>query len=157
MLIFDDVYAWEGWGGALQLQAGRCRLRIFDLRKGPSKKVVLFKPVIALVSELPSEAGKKKNFLSLRSCIGHIATRVSEEFSLDPQRTMWVEYYPARHYGPNNEKCIPERFDRVRFRWRDGKALQPAWEPLEGPLRDMLRQLQTTGRLSNKPNNPITQ
>ena len=37
MLIVDDVFAWEGWGGRLRLEAGKCRLKIFDLRKALSQ------------------------------------------------------------------------------------------------------------------------
>ena len=34
MLIYDDIFAWEGWGGELRLASGECRLRIIDLKKG---------------------------------------------------------------------------------------------------------------------------
>ena len=39
MLIYDDIYSWEGWGGMLRLASGKCRLRIFDLKKGNEKRL----------------------------------------------------------------------------------------------------------------------
>ena len=48
MLIYDDIYSWEGWGGKLRLASGKCRLRIFDLKKGNAKGVFTYY-LIALV------------------------------------------------------------------------------------------------------------
>ena len=31
MIVYDDIFEWEGWGGRLKLANGRCRLRIYDL------------------------------------------------------------------------------------------------------------------------------
>lgn len=147
MLIFDDEYAWEGWGGLLRLEAGKCRLKIFDLRQVPASGVVPLKTFVVIVSEAPLAPGEKKRFVSLRSHIGHIATLVARQFKLDRPRTLWVEFYPEQRYGVNDEKVIPERYDEVNFTWREDRALEPRWTPLKPPLLDMVRQLRLHGRL----------
>ena len=53
MLIHDDIYHWEGWGGKLRLASGCCRLRIFDLKKGHSGGIAHLRPVIVLISDIP--------------------------------------------------------------------------------------------------------
>jgi len=145
MLIYDDVYAWDGWGGLLRLEAGKCRLKVFDLGKAPAESVVPMKSVIVIVSEAPLESGEKKRFVSLRSLIGHIATLVTREFKLDRQRTLWVEHYPEQRYGERNEKVIPERYDKVQFTWRQDRAFGPKWSPLKPPILDTVQQLQVHG------------
>lgn len=147
MLIYDDVYTWEGWGGLLSLEAGKCRLKIFDLRKASANGVVPLKSFIVIVSEVPLAPGDTKRFVSLRSHIGHIATLVAREFRLDRPRTLWVEFYPEQRYGVHDEKVIPERYDEVNFTWQEDRALEPKWTPINPPLLDMVRQLQVHGRL----------
>jgi hypothetical protein len=34
MKIYDDIFMWDGWGGLLKLASGKCRVKIFDLKKG---------------------------------------------------------------------------------------------------------------------------
>jgi hypothetical protein len=29
MMMYDDIFSWEGWGGELRLASGECRLRIY--------------------------------------------------------------------------------------------------------------------------------
>ncbi len=150
MQVFDDIFHWEGWGGLLHLEAGKCRLKVFDLRKAPANGVVPLKSFVVIVSEAPLDPGQKKRFVSLRSHIGHIATLVVRQFNLDQQRTLWVEFYPERRYGVQNEKMIPERYDEVNFTWQADRALEPRWTPLKPPLLDMVRQLQVHGRLDHE-------
>lgn len=145
MVIYNDIYQWEGWGGALRLQSGRCRLRIIDLRNIPAKEISLIKPFIVMVSEVPLDKTTRQ-FVSLRSCIGHVATRILREFELQRQRVLWVEYYPERRYGPKRDKVISERFDEVVFKWKDDVALQPSWKPVEPPLLDRLKELEKGSR-----------
>lgn len=135
MKIYDDIYEWEGWGGRMKLGSGKCRLRIFDLRKSGRKGVSLLHPVIAIASDVPESK------MSVRSCISHIATRVAREFRLDPHRTVWVEYYPAKTYGPKNEYFIPEKFERVDMTWSDDMAIQPGWRPLKPEMEGLVKEL----------------
>jgi hypothetical protein len=139
MLIHDDEYHWEGWGGKLKLASGRCRLRIFDLRQGRAKNAPApLRPVIVVISELP----KEKNFaMSMRSCAGHIATSVARDFGLDSQRMLFVEYYPEVIYGPQNQYRIGEKFEVVDFNWKQGQALEPKWRELKAPLLEVIRKL----------------
>ena len=52
MLIFDDIYSWEGFGGKLRLASGKCRLQMFDLEKGEKKGVAHIRPVIIVASDV---------------------------------------------------------------------------------------------------------
>lgn len=140
MRIYDGEFSWEGFGGVYQLASGQCRLRIFDLKKNPDSNVALMKPIIVVVSDLPGDATEPKK-MSVRGCAGHIATRVTETFNIDPQRMVYVEYYPQSVYGDQNQHTIPAKFDAVDFAWHDGKALHPTWRSLEQPLQETLAAL----------------
>ena len=135
MLIYDDLFRWEGWGGRLQLASGKCRLRLFDLKKGGRKNLAFLKQTIAVVTDV---SGSK---MSVRSCTSHVASKVSQQFDIDPARMLWVEYYPETTYGESGQFTIAERIDRVEFTWHDRKAIHPVWHPLTPPLRDIVKEL----------------
>ncbi len=135
MLLYDDTYAWEGWGGQLRLASGKCHLRIFDLSKGDSKGLAHLKPMVVIVCDV---AGSP---MSVRSCAGHIATKVTTEFNIDPSRMLYVEYYPSSVYGEHGERRIEEQYDVVDFRWHNDKAMHPRWRRLKPPLLDAIRAL----------------
>ena len=135
MLIYDNIYTWEGWGGALRLGSGKCRLRIYDLEKSDSGSLTHLRPLIVLVSDVP------ESNMSVRSCAGHIATGVTKAFNIDPQRMLFVEYYPPTVYGEHKEHIISERYDAVEFIWHDDKAIQPKWRDLKPPMLDIVKQL----------------
>ena len=137
MLIYDDIFSWEGFGGVFRLAAGQCRLRIFDLAKGQPAKVALIKPMVVVVSDLSESTGPLKK-ISVRSCASHIATSVARQFHIDPQRMTYVEYYPSSHYGEQGEHTIEAKFDVVDFTWFEEKALHAKWRPLVPPLRDLV-------------------
>ena len=134
MLIYDNIYSWEGWGGKLRLGHGQCRLRIYDLRKGRTPKgISIMKPIIVVVTDVPESK------MSMRSCAGHVATCVTNEFNIDPSRMVWVEYYPETIYGQQGEKSIPERLEAVEFEWQEDKAIKPKWRPLMSPLLEAVK------------------
>ncbi len=133
MQIHDDIFEWEGWGGLLRLASGRCRLRIFDLRKGAG--VAHLKPIIVVIQDVPGSP------MSIRSCTSHIATRVTQDFHIEPSRMLFVEYNPEVVYGANDQHVVPERIDCVDFTWHAGRALQPRWRPLESALRELVKGL----------------
>ena len=135
MLIHDDIFYWSGWGGRLGLGSGKCRLRIFDLKKSKAKDLTHLRPIIVVVSDI-SESN-----VSVRSCTSHIATLVAEEFNIDPHRMLWIEHYPENKYGIEDIHVIPEKFDAVEFIWHEGKAIQPKWRTLKPPLLDEIRSL----------------
>ena len=135
MLIYDDIYSWEGWGGALRLASGKCRLRIFDLKDNDTNSLAHLRPIIVIASDVPESK------MSVRACSGHIATSVAESFNIQPNRMLFVEYYPAVTYGENDKHRIPERFDAVHFTWHEGKALHPKWRPLQPKMRDLIKTL----------------
>ncbi|MBW1696245.1 MAG: hypothetical protein JRH18_03370 [Deltaproteobacteria bacterium] len=135
VLVFDDIFSWEGWGGKLRLCSGKCRLRIFDLKQGEHKGIKHLRPIVVIVTDVPDSP------LSVRSCSGHIATTVTKTFNIDPSRMFFVEYYPAVIYGEKGENTIPERFDAVEFSWYGDKALKPKWRTLKPPILTILRKL----------------
>ena len=137
MLIYDDIYIWDGWGGALRLGSGRCRLRIYDLRKGSNNELTHLRPVIVVVSDVPESE------MTVKSCASHIATRVIKDFNIERQRMLFVEYYPATRYGEKGEHVIPERFDAVDLVWHGDKAVHPKWRALTPPLLDIVRRFAT--------------
>ena len=132
MIIHDDIYSWKGWGGKLKLASGKCRLQICDLKKG-TEKVAHFKPIIVIVSDVPESR------MSVRSCAAHIATSVTKEFNINPNRMLWVEYYPEKSYGMDNTNLIPERYDSVEFTWREDKAIKPKWRPLNPNMLETVK------------------
>ena len=132
MLIYDDIYHWKGWGGKLDLARGSCRLRIFDQRGEEPKDLLLMRPTIVIVSDVPG------NKMSIRSCAGHIATMVTTEFAINPHRMMWIEYYPEQKYGRKEDRTIPEKYDAVEFLWKKDKAVEPKWRALKPPLLEQV-------------------
>jgi hypothetical protein len=135
MLIYDDIYAWSGWGGKLKLGSGKCRLRIYDLKKGNHRGLMHLRPIIVVVSDVEDSK------ISVRSCSSHIATLVTKTFNIDPLRMLWVEYYPEHKYGAGNTHFIPEKLDAVEFSWHGDKAIQPKYRPLMPPLLDEIKKL----------------
>ena len=135
MLIHDDLFVWEGFGGPLRLAHGKCRLRIYDLNQGDSKGLAHLKPIIVMVSDVPGSA------MSVRSCISHVATQVTKQFGLSRQRANFIEHYPSRTYGQDNQHTIPERFEAAEFVWHEDKALHPSWKDVDPPLLDTLKNL----------------
>jgi hypothetical protein len=133
MLIYDDVFNWEGFGGKLKLGSGKCRLKIFDMNRGDTKGVMHLKPILVVASDLPDSK------MSVRSCSSHIATTVVQKFKVAPHRMQFVEYYPAKIYGEGNRNVIPETFEAVEFTWKEKMALHPRLKPLEPSLLELLK------------------
>ena len=135
MLIFDDIYSWEGWGGALRLASGKCRLRIFDLKDSDTNSLAHLRPIIVIASDIPESR------MSVRSCCGHIATSITKEFNIKPHRMMFIEFYPQSEYGENREHIIEEKYDLVEFTWLDEGAIEPKWRTLKPPMLDAIKAL----------------
>lgn len=119
----------------MQLGSGKCRLRIYDLKKGGISGLSFLKPIVVVISDIPESK------MTIRSCTSHIATCVAEDFGLDPHRMMWLEYYPMVRYGENQEKMIPERLEVVEFEWQDRRAIKPAWRTVQSPMREKLMEM----------------
>ena len=135
MLIYDDIYAWSGWGGKLKLGSGKCRLRIYDLKKENKRDLMHLRPIIVVVTDV------KDSKISIRSCSSHIATLVTKAFNIDPLRMLWVEYYPEHKYGAGDTHFIPEKLDAVEFSWIGDKAIHPKYRSLMPPLLDEIKKL----------------
>ena len=136
MLIHDDRYHWKGWGGALRLGHGVCRLRIFDLKKSESGALAHLKSTIVVLEDV--EDGP----ISVRSFVGHVATSVSRDFNIEPARMLLVEYYPAVTYGENQSRTIQEKYESVEFTWHGDKAIEPRWRPLPEPTVRLLKEME---------------
>jgi hypothetical protein len=135
VLIYDEIYYWEGFGGVLRLASGKCRLRIFDLKKGDREGLAHLRPIIIIASDV---AGSR---MSVRSCCGHIATGVAREFNIKPDRMMFIEYYPQTVYGEQQDHVIAEKYDIVDFHWHEDKAIQPKWRALKPPMLEIVNKL----------------
>jgi hypothetical protein len=135
MLIHDDIYSWQGWGRKLLLGSGKCRLRIIDLKQSDEKGLAFLRPMIVIVSDIPESK------LSVRSCAGHIATKITKDFGIDPNRMQYLEYYQEVIYGEKKNRVIPERYDVVEFTWYEGKAIQPKWRPLKPAMIETIRNI----------------
>lgn len=134
MKIHDDIYEWKGWGGKFNLGSGRCRLRIFDLRKGESREVPHLKPIIVVVTDVPDES-PRINKMTVKSWSSHIATHVVKDFDIDPHRMIWIEHYPERNGDVSN------KFEVVDFVWKEGLALHPKWKPLTPTMLETVSNL----------------
>jgi len=139
MLLYNGLYHWKGWGGKLQLASGKCRMRVYDLSKDKPDGIVILKPVIVVLTDVPRE---KTNDMTIKSCASHIATLVTRQFSIEPERMLWVEHYPQVTYGKDNGKVIAERYEAVEFTWHGDKAVSPRWRSLEPPLSDLVKDLE---------------
>ncbi|MBA4368017.1 MAG: hypothetical protein C0403_10330 [Desulfobacterium sp.] len=135
MLIYDDIFSWDGWGGKLRLASGKCKLRIYDESRDQSGDQVLLRPIVIISKDIGKES------ISIRSCSGHIATLVTQRFGINPRRMLWVEYYAASEYGIGKVHKIPERFDVVEFTWHDGKAIEPRWRPISPMMLDTVKKM----------------
>jgi hypothetical protein len=135
MIIYDDIFSWEGWGGELRLASGKCRLRIYDLEHEKAESLSHLRPVIVVVSDIPESR------MSVRSCTGHIATNVTQQFNIKPHRMLFIEYYPETAYGEHNEHIISEKYDVVEFTWHEGRAIEPKWRTLKPPLLDVIKDI----------------
>ena len=134
MLIFDDIFHWEGFGGKLRLASGKCLLKIFDLSRGDNKGVVHLKPMVVVATDLADSK------MTVRSCSSHIATTVARKHDIPPQRMQLVEHYPEKVYGEKTKQRIPQKFDAVELVWSKGLAMHPKWRPVEGPLLAFLKE-----------------
>jgi len=139
LVVYDDIFEWEGWGGRLKLAKGRCQLKIYDLNRSDHKAILHLRPIVVVASDLPRE-GMMKGEVSVRSAAGHIATVVSRKFNIDPQRMQFVEYTPCETYGKNNEYVIAAAYDAVEFTWQDGLALFPRMKSIDEALISILRE-----------------
>ena len=133
--LYDNVFEWKGWGEPFRLGSGKCWLRIFDLTRGADSDISLLQPIITMAMD------HAESPMSVRSCVGHIATRIVEVHDITPSRMLFVEYYPAVVYGRQKERIIPQRFERVDFQWHERKALFPKWRAAAEPLLTSLRPL----------------
>ncbi len=135
MIIYNDIYSWQGLSGKFGLARGKIRLRIFDLSDDESADVLHLRPVIVVVSDVPGEQ------VSVKGWAGPLAGYIVKAFGLNPQRMMWVEYYPPVQYGKRKIKHIPEKFEAVEFIWDGERAVKPRWRDLNPPLLDTVRDL----------------
>jgi len=136
-ILYNQIYYWDGFGGLLKLSSGSCMLRVVQLQK---TDVAFVKPYIVITEDIPPEDPSKKNQkLSIRSCCAHIATCITQKFTIDPNRMFWLEYYPESIYGVKQEKCIPEQYEVVSFVWEDKKAFQPSFRVLKPPVLEQVK------------------
>ncbi len=135
MLIYDDDFEWQGFGGQLKLGSGKCRLCVYDLSAEQLGGLAHLKPVIVLAMDHPDSR------MSVRSCSSHIATMVSSTFDILPNRMQFVEYSAEKTYGPDDQKVIPEKFVAVDFTWKENKAMHARLRSVGPPILDRFEEL----------------
>lgn len=133
MIRYNAIFEWDGWGGVMRLASGRCLLRLIDLKQDTPRNFQVFKPFIVIVTSLEDST------MSVRSCAGHIATRVAERFNIEPSRMRYIEYTPETRYGKNGEHVIAGRMESVEFEWREGRAIRPEWREIRPPMDETIR------------------
>lgn len=98
-------------------ERARCLVRMWD-------SVVA---TVVMLTELPNNPG-----VSVTNACEDIATRLVQNFGINPQRTRFIEHYPevkTMHYG--SEHVRKETFDEIFFTWdRNGRAFVPKWKSL---------------------------
>ena len=77
MLIYNDIFYWDGFGGKLKLVSGKCKLRIIDRSQSDGQAMTFVRPIVIVVSDIEGET------VSVKSCAGHIATLVTEKFNIN--------------------------------------------------------------------------
>ena len=97
--------------------------------------ISFLKPIVVILSDVTESK------MSIRSCAGHIATKVIQEFNIDPDRMLWIEFYPMVKYGAHGEHSIPEQYVAVDFMWYKEKAINPRWRQLKPPILDIIKSL----------------
>ena len=142
MKIYDDIFSWDGWGGLLKLASGKCRLKMFDLKKGKAESIDYLKPIIVIITDVPESK------MSIKSCSSHIATKLTEKFNIDPTRMLFIEYYPPVTYGDKGQYHIAEKYEVVEFQWHEGRAISPKWRPLKPPMLNVVKDLLKPGQRS---------
>jgi hypothetical protein len=135
MIIYNDIYSWEGLGRRFGLAVGKIRLRIFNLDEGDNADILHLRPIIVVVSDVPGEK------ISVKGWAGPLASYIVNTFDINHHRMLWVEYYPAVEYGKRKIKHIQEKFEAVDFDWEAGRAVRPRWRDLTAPLLDTVREL----------------
>lgn len=136
MKRYDDIFAWEGWGGAFNLGNGRCHLRFFDLRDEQPEGVGMLRPFLAVVTDL-SRSGWKPNQMSVKSCALHAASQFVRRFSVPPQRLRWIEYYPPPE---ETVRYGQERFDEAEFTWEGDRAVYVRWKTPAAATERLVRE-----------------
>ncbi|MBU1169875.1 MAG: hypothetical protein KKD44_09975 [Proteobacteria bacterium] len=88
MLIYDDIYTWEGPAhGDQALWIMTCHLWIIDLSLS-HPEIVFIRPTIVVASDI-SDGPRRK------ICAETLGRQIYLDFHLDIRRTLWVEYDPS--------------------------------------------------------------
>lgn len=95
----------------------KCLVRIWDT--GTISVVVL--------TELPDNPG-----MSVTNACEDVASRVVQDFGINPQRTRFIEHYPEEKMTYHGQEHVrKETFDEIFLTWdRNNRASVPKWKPL---------------------------
>lgn len=112
-LLTYTRYEFTGYHGS----KAHCRLRIYG--GDPDR------PSVVIATEAEDNPGT-----SITNAAESLATRVCQDFRLDPDTVLWVEHYRDRAFFGGRPQ-FQERFDLVSFdRSPDGSFRHPGWRPL---------------------------
>lgn len=127
MLIFDDIYTWEGpevEDHALWIMS--CHLWIIDMSLS-NPDVEFMKPKIVVASD--QSEGPRRHI-----CAETLGRQIYQDFQLDIKRTLWVEFDP----GLPSKAAVAE----LRPKYHDGNETiySISWRKLMKSERDIIRQ-----------------
>mgnify|MGYP000887703752 FL=1 len=127
MLIYDDIYTWEGPHDRRDhvLWLISCHLRIIDLTLS-YPGISFLKPKIVVASDV-TEGPKRK------ICAETLGRQIYKAFNLDMKRTLWAEYDP---FLPNRIMAA-----HMKPRYHDGSELiySISWRSLQSAERELIR------------------
>ena len=82
---------------------------------------------IVIVTELATNQG-----LSVTNAAEVLASKIVEQFHLDPTTTRFIEHYGKESYGYEDERAVADVFDEVTFVWNGMLAMSPTWKRADG-------------------------
>src|SRR5258708_23620118 len=79
---------------------------------------------IVIATELGTNEG-----MSITNAAEFLATKVAQEFDLDPSKTVFIEHYSDESFE-NMKSKTEETYNQVTFTWENGEASDPQWRRL---------------------------
>ena len=112
-ISYSIHYPYEGYHGS----SAFCQLIVATIPPGTS---------LVVLTEHPENAGT-----SVTNRSEYLATKVCQQFGLDPQTCLFLEHYPQEHYPQSQGRgTLPESWSLVTYNWDDGTARRPDWRSI---------------------------
>ena len=110
----DERFGYNGLGG----QRSTCRVRLFNSEQTGQ--------IVAVVTELPTNPGS-----SVTNSVENLATAITEQFEIEPERFLMVEHYPAEQHAGSTFDASYSRVNLKHDARHGFIKASPAWTPLD--------------------------